>query len=212
MIPQKITTSSIIAAIAIASIALVVGLSQTQTTTAADAPTGNNVYVFAEGVNPQVTFKFKEATVTYDFQAYTQTNSLFDTRSGGVSRSTAPEFVLERIAGDTPYLHRAVDQTWENAGRITGLEYPYRLFDVNVDFIQAGQPVRSFEYGDCSVTNYKVRTEYDKEEGYTTGGKTGFAVIETYTFICNGFNPVATMYDTMKANNDDKYTPYIAKN
>ena len=197
MIPQKTTYASVIAAVAIASIALVVGLSQTQSTTAQSTPLGNNVYVFAEGVYPQATFTFREAVVTYDFQAFTQTNSLFDTRSNGVAISTSPEFILERIVGDTPYLHRAVDETWENGGRTTPKEYPYRQFDVTVDFIQAGESVRTFAYGDCSVTNYKVRTEYDKEEGYATGGRTGFAVIETYTFICTGFEPTAPIYDAM---------------
>jgi hypothetical protein len=197
MIPQKITNTSVIAAIAIATIALVVGLSQTQTTTAADTPVGNNVYVFAEGVYPQATFKFREATVTYDFQAYTQVNNLFNTLSSGVSRSTSPEFTLQRVVGDTPYLHQAIDQSWKYGGKISAMEYPYREFEVTIDFIQAGQPVRTFSYGDCSVTNYKVATEFDKEEGYTTGGKTGFAVMETYTFTCNGLEPTSPIYDAM---------------
>jgi hypothetical protein len=197
MIPQKITNTSVIAAIAIATIALVVGLSQTQTTTAQSTPLGNDVYVFAEGVYPQATFKFREAIVTYDFQGFTQVNSLFNTLGGGLAKSTSPEFTLQRIVGETPYLHRAVDQTWENNGKISGLEYPYREFDVTIDFVQAGQPVRTLSYGDCSITNYKVATEFDKEEGYTTGGKTGFAVMETYTFTCNGYKAIAPTYDAM---------------
>ncbi len=197
MIPQKITNTSVIAVIAIVTIALVVGLSQTHTTTAQTAPTGNNVYVFAEGTYPQATFKFREAIVTYDFQAFTQVNSLFNTASGGIARSTSPEFTLQRIVGDTPYLHKAVDQTWENYGRATASEYSYREFDVTVDFVQAGQPMRTLSYGGCAVTNYKVTTEFDKEEGYTTGGKTGFAVMETYTFTCNGYKATAPTYDAM---------------
>lgn len=196
MISRKVAYTSVIAAIAIASLAMV-SLLQAQTTTAQSAPLGNNVYVFAEGVYPQATFKFKEATVTYDFQAFNQVNNLFGTMSNGVARPTAPEFTLQRIVGETPYLHEAVDQTWQYQGRATALEYPYKLFDVTVEMIQAGKSVRTFEYGDCQITNYKVITEFDKEEGYTTGGKTGFAVMETYTFICNGYNPVAVTYDEM---------------
>jgi hypothetical protein len=197
MIPQKITNTSVIAAIAIATIALVIGLSQTETTTAQNAPLGNDVYVFAEDVYPQATFQFREATVTYDFQAFAQVNNLFNTLGGGVSKSTSPEFTLQRIVGDTPYLHKAVDETWKNNGKATPLEYPYRQFDVTVDFVQAGQPVRTLSYGDCSVINYKIVTDFDKEEGYTTGGKTGFAVMETYTFACNGYDPIATTYNAM---------------
>lgn len=198
MISQKITYTSVIAAIAIASIALVVGLSQTQSTTAQSAPTGNNVYVFAEGVYPQATFKFRDATVTYDFQLYDTTNNLFSSSASGfATKQVAPEFTLIRIVGDSPYLHEAVDQTFAYNGKTTGFDYPYKEFDVIVDMIQAGQPVRTMEYSDCSITNYKINTRTDNEEGYTTGGKTGFAVAETYTFICTGFKPHSPIYDQM---------------
>jgi len=193
MIPQKVTNTSVIAAIAIATIALVIGLSQTQTTTAADTPVGNNVYVFAEGVYPQATFKFKDATVTYEFQAFTQTSNLI----GSNGRSSTPEFTLQRIAGETPYLHRSVDEAFQNAGRIGIMQLPYQEFDVEIELIQAGKAIRVFEYTDCQISNYKTATEYDKEEGYTTGGKTGFAVMETFTFGCAGFKPIATTFNEM---------------
>jgi len=193
MIPQKITNTSVIAAIAIATIALVVGPSQTQTSTAADEPLGNNVYVFAEGVYPQATFKFKDATVTYEFQAFTQTSSLLDDRG----KPTAPEFTLQRVVGDTPYLHRAVDEAFQNGGNFGSIELPYQKFDVKMEMIQAGESMRSFKYVDCQIINYKTATEFDKEEGYTTGGKTGFAVMETFTFGCLGMKPVATTFDDM---------------
>lgn len=205
---QKLRNTSIVAVIAIASIALVMSLSQTQSTQAADAPKGNNVYVFAEGVYPQATFKFKEATATYDFQGFTTTNNLFSTSvSGFTTKQVAPEFTLQRVVGDTPYLHEAVDQTYEYGGKTTLQEYPYKQFDITVDFVQAGQPVRTLQYADCSVSNYKITAEFDKEEGYTTAGKTGFAELETYTFVCTGFSPVAVTYDAMKSNGD-KYKPF----
>jgi hypothetical protein len=210
MIPQKITYTAVIAAIAIASIALVVGLSQTQSTVAQSAPLGNNVYVFAEGVYPRATFSFKEAIVAYDFQGFTTVNNLFSNVGSFTTRQVAPEFTLQRIVGETPYLHEAVDQTYKYSGKATLQDYPYKQFDVTVDFIQAGQPVRTLKYGDCSVTNYKITAEFDKEEGYTTGGKTGFAMLETYTFTCSGFHPVNVTYEAL--NHADPYKPYIAAN
>ncbi|MEM3025825.1 MAG: hypothetical protein QXY25_08630, partial [Candidatus Nitrosotenuis sp.] len=176
MIPQKITFAYVVVAIAIASIAMVVGLSHIQQTTAQSAPLGNNVYVFAEGVYPQATFKFRDATVTYEFQLYDTVNNLFSTSSSGfTTRQVAPEFTMARVVGETPYLHEAVDQTFQYNGKAAGLDYPYKEFDVTVDLIQAGQSVRTMEYADCSITNYKINTRTDNEEGYTTGGKTGFA-------------------------------------
>jgi hypothetical protein len=195
MISQKVKNTSVIAAIAIASIALLVALSQTHTTTAQTAPTGNNVYVFAEGVSPQATFMFREATVTYDFQIFSTTNNLLNTVNNGVARGTSPEFTLIRIVGDTPYLHKAVDQTFEYGGRAAVIDYPYKLFDVSVDMMEAGQSLRTFKYGDCSLTNYKINTRTDNEEGYTTGGKTGFAVTEEYYFSCNGLTQISHDYD-----------------
>lgn len=200
MIPQKITNTSVIVAITIATIALVVGLSQTHTTTAQSASLDNNTYIFAEGVYPQATFSFKDATVTYQFQAFTQTTDLLS----GTGRGLTPEFTLQRVVGDTPYLHKAVDQTFQNNGRLSALNFPYQEFDVEVELIQDGKTMRAFEYGDCTIGNYKTTTEYDKEEGYTTGGKTGFAVMETYTFSCAGFEPQAPTYKQMLKSTMDR--------
>jgi hypothetical protein len=193
MISQKITYTSVIAAIAIASIALVVGLSQTQSTTAQSAPIGNNVYVFAEGVNPQATFVFRDATVTYDFQLFTQIQGY-----GGGGRGNAPEFTLTRIAGNTPYLAKAVDESHTYTTR-ANLDFPYKEFDVRVDLMQAGESVKSLNYQRCNIINYKVDTRTDNEEAYTTGGKTGFAITEIYTFSCAGYQPSSPQYDQMKA-------------
>ncbi len=201
MISQKITYTSVIAAIAIASIALVVGLSQTQSTTAQTAPVGNNVYVFAEGVAPQATFVFKDATVTYDFQLFSQTQGF-----GGGGRGNSPEFTLIRIAGNTPYLGKAVDDAHTYTTR-SGLDFPYKEFDVKVNLMQAGEPVKTLDYHRCNISNYKVDTRTDNEEGYTTGGKTGFAVTEIFTFACGGYQPYTPQYDQIVADEQNK-KPY----
>ena len=201
MTTQKLKTTSIIAAIAIASIALIVNLSQTVNVQAVDPPKGNNVYIFGEGVYPQATFNFRSGTVTYDFQLYDMTNNLFGTTANGFTstRTISPEFTLVKVVGDTPYLHKAVDQTFENGGR-TISEYDYKMFDVTIEMMQAEKSLRTIEYKDCSITNYKINTRTDNEEGYTTGGKTGFAVVETYTFACNGFSLKSPLYDEIIKN------------
>jgi hypothetical protein len=185
---QKTTT---IVMVAIATIALALALSQTQVTSAADAPKGNNVYVFAEGVTPEATFQFRDATATYEFQAFTQLTGF-----SAVGRGNTPEFTLQKVAGDTPYLYEAVDQTHEFSTRAI-LDFPYKEFNVTVNLMQAGQPVRTFDYNRCQITGYKVITEFDKEEGYTTGGKTGFAVMDQFTFTCGGYMPQNPVYEEM---------------
>ena len=128
-------------------------------------------------------------------------NNLFGTTANGFTstRTISPEFTLVKVVGDTPYLHKAVDQTFENGGR-TISEYDYKMFDVTIEMMQAEKSLRTIEYKDCSITNYKINTRTDNEEGYTTGGKTGFAVVETYTFACNGFSLKSPLYDEIIKN------------
>jgi len=203
---KKIILTSFVTAIAIASIVLMLGLTQTQTITAQTQKQGNGAYIFAEGVNTKATFMFREATVTYDFQIFTQNNNLFGTSSGGVStRTSIPEFTLQRVVGDTPYLHKAVDQTWYNNGRVATHEYSYRSFDMKVDFVSEDHTYRTLKYTDCGISNYKVITEFDKMKGHTKNE--GFAVLEQYTFQCAGFKPESPTYDAIKSNGD-KYVPY----
>ena len=190
------------------AIILLISLTQTENISAVDEPKGNAAYVFGEGVYPQATFNFRSGTVTYDFQLYDMTNNLFGTTANGFTstRTISPEFTLVKVVGDTPYLHKAVDQTFENGGKATG-GYDYDRFDVTVDMIQAENSLRAIEYKDCSITNYKINTRTDNEEGYTTGGKTGFAVVETYTFACNGFNMESLDFNAMIADKQNK-KPY----
>ncbi|MFM7795339.1 MAG: hypothetical protein ACKO7N_01095 [Candidatus Nitrosotenuis sp.] len=190
------------------AIILLISLTQTENISAVDEPKGNAAYVFGEGVYPQATFNFRSGTVTYDFQLYDMTNNLFSTTANGFTstRTISPEFTLVKVVGDTPYLHKAVDQTFENGGRSYS-EYDYKMFDVTIEMMQAEKSLRTIEYKDCSITNYKINTRTDNEEGYTTGGKTGFAVVETYTFACNGFNMESLDFNAMIADKQNK-KPY----
>lgn len=206
---RKQTSTYVITAVAIMSIAMMIGVSQTTESTAEDGPKGVNAqYGFAEGVNPVATFQFREAIVTYEFQMYDQVNSLFASLNSGVStRSPTPEFTLRKVVGDTPYLHAAVDQTWEYRGRTTGVEYPYRAFDITVDFVSADKTLRTFKYKDCTVQNYVINTRTDNEEAYIPGKKTVFALVETYTFQCSGWQPESPAYNAIK-NNQIKHSAF----
>lgn len=181
MMKNKTIMTSVIAAIAIASIALIFGLSQTQNISAA-TPQGNNVYVFAEGVNPRVTFQFTDGEEVSDFQIFTQTSALSGTNGIG----TQPEFMLVKVPGSTPLLYKAADELLAKGNR-GSVEWQYNRFDLKVDLVQAGEPVRSFVYSGCQVNSYRVYTDYDKEEPYTSGGKVGFAVQDEFKFLCQGY-------------------------
>ncbi len=180
---NKTITTSVIAAIAITSIALVLGLSQTQNTSA--VPQGNNVYVFAEGVSPRATFTFSQGVETSDFQVFTQTAGT----SGTNGRGSAPEFTLVKVPGNTPLLYKASNELLLQGNR-GAIDWQNNRFDVRIDLEQAGQPVRSFNYERCEVNSYRVYTDYDHEEGYTTGGKTGFALQDEFKLLCLGMTPI----------------------
>lgn len=193
MMKNKTIMTSVIAAIAISSIALVLGLSETQNTSA--VPQGNNVYVFAEGVNPRATFTFNEGAETEDFQSFTQTTGT----TGTNGRGTAPEFTLVKVPGNTPLLYKASDEILKKGGN-SNIDSQFNRFSVRVDLNQAGQSVRSFDYERCEVTSYKVYTDYDKEEGYVTGGKTGFAVQDEFKILCAGMTPIDPTTQQSKTN------------
>lgn len=181
--------TSIVAAIAISSIALVVSVSQTKEIIAAEAPQGNDMYVFGENLYPMATFKFRDATVTYPFQTLTQISGF-----GAGNRGSVPEFTMQRIPGYTPHLHQALDQSHVNGGK-SSLDFPYKEFDVTIDMMQQDETVLTLDYQRCVISNHKIVTEFDKAESFT--GKDGFAVLEQYTFTCGGYRINSPAYEEL---------------
>lgn len=127
---NKLTVATTILALSIASITLMLGLSETDKITAADAPSGNKLYPFAENVYPVATFSFTDATVTHDFQLFSQTSGF-----GNTGRGATPEFVLQKVIDDTPYLHKVLDLTHERSNQVTTGNSEWE-FGVTVDIVQ----------------------------------------------------------------------------
>ena len=160
--------------------------------------------VFVENTATTAEFHFRDGSETTAFQQFTQTGGFGITIVDATGRTknssndhagrTKPSFTLEKIAGGTPYLYEAADEAQKyilNAG----LEFPYRFFDVTVYVAAGGDVLRSFEYHNCRVTNYVMATRSDNEEGYT--GK-GFALVDQYTFECDGYEPHNPAMDKLK--------------
>ena len=187
--------------VALATIILVVAVSvsQIQTTHATDSPTGNGLYPFAEDVYPRATFKFNDSSETADFQLFSQITGF-----GNSGRGSTPEFVLQKVVGNTPYLHKQVELTHERSNRsITGnSEWE---FDVVVSLVQGQKTIMSYEYSKCFITNYKVNTEFDKSESFT--GKDAFAVLEQYTITCGGYDISSLDYASVMQEKQNK-KPY----
>ena len=161
-------------------------------------------FVFVEKVSTTAQFTFRDGSETSAFQQFTQTGGFGITIVDATGRTknysndhagrTKPAFTLEKIAGGTPYLYEAADEAQKNILN-SGMEFPYKSFDVNVYVAAGGDVLRSFEYQDCKITNYVMATRSDNEEGYT--GK-GFALVDQFTFECDGYQPHNPAMDKMK--------------
>lgn len=183
----------------IAILAIITGASQMHTTHAQDTPTGNKLYPFAEDVYATATFKFNDATETDDFQLFSQISGF-----GNNGRGSTPEFTLQKVVGNTPYLHRQTELTHERSNRATSSNSEWE-FDVTVNLVQGQKTLISYEYSRCFITNYKVNTEFDKSESFT--GKDAFAVLEQYTITCGGYNISSVSYEQMIQQKQDQ-KPY----
>ena len=196
------TTLSVIAVFAIASFA---GFEIADTDSVSAAPQPSK-FVFAEGVSATAEFEFRDATELAPITYFIQTGGFGTSIVEGTSRSeaessgeksgrTKPAFTLEKSVGGTPYLYEAADQAQKYMTN-SGFEHAYKFFDVTVYLSAGGDSLRTFEYHDCQMKNYVVTTRADNEEAYS--GKTVFAVVDQFTFECDGYNPLNPAMDKMK--------------
>jgi len=169
---QKITT--IVSAIAIVvAVAMVFGANQSDVI--AEEKKG---YELANGVKVNALFSFRDGTELVSFQLFEQTAGFDRTRQ-------TPQFTLTGVINDDrPLLYKTVDRTYADGKHDVRKEL---FFNVDV-ILENGMTLRKFHYEDCRVTDYKVRTEYDKDKPWVNKG--AFAVVEDFKFICNGYEPL----------------------
>lgn len=196
-----ITSLSVIAVFVIASLTIF-GIPETD----AVQVTQPAKFVFVENVTSTASFQFRGGNEVIAIQQFIQTGGFstttFDSADKSKSQSdaqvtlrTKPSFTLEKIASATPYLYQAADDA-QKYQLNAGFEYPTKYFDVRIFLTDAhGDDFRTFDYTDCRVTGYNVTTRSDNEEGYT--GK-GFAIVEQYSFECNGYTPNNPVMDAMQ--------------
>ena len=109
----------------------------------------------------------------------------------------SPTFKLEGVMDfDRAYLYEAADMSFKRG--IFDTQHNYAQFDVDVYLHKDGITLRHFKYADCRITDYKVVTLFDKEEGWTTSK--GFATIDEFEFECSGYKPNNPLFDLMKTN------------
>ena len=134
-------------------------------------PSTNNVKI-------HTVMTFNQGTEESDgFQAFIQ-------NKGFIREKETPQFqLIGAVDGDKRMLYNAADYTFA-----TGNSPQNRnqlKFDIDV-YVHNAIPLRTFHYTNCLISDYKVVTDYDKEEGFM--GK-GFATEDQFTFTCDGYQP-----------------------
>ena len=193
------TTLSVIAVFTVASFAGF-ELSDIHAVTAAVQP---EKFVFVEKIATTALFEFRSGTELVPVQQFTQTSGFgigtldatgrTKNDANDVSGRAKPAFTLEKIVGGTPHLYDVADEA-QRYILSPAVEHPNKFFDVTVYLAQGGDVLRSFEYKNCQVKSYAVATRSDNEEGYT--GK-GFAIVDQFTFECDGYTPLNPVMDKM---------------
>ncbi|MBN4046203.1 hypothetical protein JYT57_00835 [Nitrosarchaeum koreense] len=153
--------------------------------------TDEKQYIKANDIAIRTVFGFGDVIEESDgFQVYTQISG-FDRSLG------TPTFKLKGVMGfDRAYLYEAVDMTSKRG--ISNTQQKYGQFTVDVYLHKDDITLRHFKYTDCTVSDYRVTTLFDKEEGWTTSK--GFATIDEFEFECSGYKSNNPLYVMMKKN------------
>ena len=155
--------------------------------------TDEKKYVTANDIEIHTVFSFRGVVEESDgFQIFNQVS--------GFDRDVeSPVFTLQGAVNyDRIHLYNAADMTFLHGP--SGTNHDYGQFDVDVYLNKDGVVFRQFEYSDCSITNYKVDTLSDKEEGWSTSK--GFATVDQFEFSCNGYKPINPLSDMMQSSSD----------
>ncbi len=143
---------------------------------------------FANGAKTSVTFLFDDGVEKIEFP-------VFNLISAYQENPNTPEFSVEGVLDYYPLLYRAID----NSREISGVGSTSNLdFDVLVEFTNDKDVLRGFEFRDCIVSDAKIDTQRDKEEGFT--GKSGFVIVNQFGFTCAGMSPINPSYDKLGGN------------
>ena len=185
---KNILSMSAVAALAI----LTVGVFQLTEVIAEDQDKG---YKFAEGAQVTARFFHEDSGIEriIPFEVIDQSKG-FDREFNSGNNVIVK---LEKVVGDTPYLHAAVDKAYKFS-MTPDFNYNGKFFDIDV-WLHSGETIfREFQYRECQITDYNVATMFDKEEGWI--GKTGFVQVDKFEFTCTGYHPNSPMYEEMSNN------------
>ena len=140
-------------------------------------------YLHAEDVTADLTFTFRDGIEKHEFPVFHTTADFAENK--GTS------FQVQNVISDTPLLHKALDEAFKYRSTSNSIDYNYKYFDVDAVLISGDNSRKTFRYIDCQIADYVFDTLYHTHRGYLSTN-TGFAIVETIDFKCNGVHSKVT--------------------
>lgn len=144
-------------------------------------------FKFANDMKTSVTFLFDRGTEKIEFPVFNLISAYQESED-----NVTAEFEVEGLIANYPLLYNAVEDSVDVSGIGSSSNTD---FEAIVEFKNNGNTLRGFDFTDCRVTDAKIVTKADKEEGFT--GKSGFAVTNQFGFQCAGLKGINPNYASL---------------
>ena len=140
----------------------------------------------------EVKFRTSSGSETIDtFTSFTQTGGY--ARGTGVDdrRAGSPTtFTLSGLVGPEKHnLYEMADYFYKHPSNLGVIDPRFTSNGVTVSLTLDGVPIRSFEYVNCDITDYHIETLDDGIYTYQEDQGMGIAIIDVFSFECNGYEP-----------------------
>jgi len=149
---------------------------------------GKSEFTFANNMKTSVTFNYDYGSEQIEFPVFNLVSAYAESVDNVVA-----EFSVEGLLEYYPLLYRTIDDSRAASGNSNSINLD---FDALVEFTNGEDTLRGLEFRKCIVTDAKITTQRDKEEGFT--GKSGFVLVHQLGFTCSGLSPVNMYYDELK--------------
>jgi len=149
---------------------------------------GESEFNFANNMRTSMTFMFENGIEQIEFPVFNLISGYEES-----SENVVAEFQVEGILDYYPLLYDAIDKSRNVSGLSIGSNVD---FDAKAEFTNGETVLRGLDFSSCRISDAKITTQTDKEEGFT--GKSGFVIVHQLTFTCSGMNGVNMYYDDLK--------------
>ena len=149
---------------------------------------GDSGFTFANDMSTSVTFSFENGKERIQFPVFNLISGYEES-----SENVVTEFEVEGVLDYYPLLFDVIDKSRQVSGLSVGSNVD---FDVLAEFSNAESTLRGFEFSSCRISDARITTHTDKEEGFT--GKSGFVLVLQSTFTCSGLEGVNMYYDDLR--------------